>query len=216
MINIFSLPTENQTKLYRNLLTDKLFILENSVMDVSECNREYRHIYITNNDKIKGGDWYLVKNRVLKCVGPVPHMLSPKQIILTTDLLLNGVQRIPMDFLEWFVYNPKAEYVDVEFKPVCCGECDERLCYVDVGEQDPEYVINFPKRKDEVREPIPTAEEFLLQEGMHMLHILNGVYSLDGREGSQGERIIKAMINFTKKHLQESRKNFGYSESDIK
>ena len=59
MRNIFLRPTPNPTNLYRNLLTDKLFILENTVMDVSECNREYQYIYITSKEIPKKGDYML-------------------------------------------------------------------------------------------------------------------------------------------------------------
>jgi hypothetical protein len=53
---------------------------------------------------------------------------------------------------------------------------------------------------------IPTTEEILIQEGMHSLHIMKEILTADGRDGSQGERLINAMISFTKLHVQAALK----------
>jgi hypothetical protein len=105
--NIYVLPTDKPSRLYRNLLTDKLFILENSVMDVSECNREYQHIYITNNEEIKEGiaEWGfdLYENKIFFPVNNWKGLTKGryKKIILTTDqdLISDGVEQISEDTL---------------------------------------------------------------------------------------------------------------------
>ena len=79
------------------------------------------------------------------------------KIILTidTDLIKDGVQETPDEFLEWFVKNPSCEEVDV--KKECCGQCDERLCEVydrQIGwtKQNTFYEIILPKEKDYFRD----------------------------------------------------------------
>jgi hypothetical protein len=130
MKNIHILPTSKPSRLYRNLLTDKLFILENSVMDVSECNREYKNIYITSDEEIKVG-WILVNGFILRQVryidgymvidttGGKHHNSVCEKIILTTDvdLIKEGIQPIDDEFLEWFVKNPSCEEIKTEYIP---------------------------------------------------------------------------------------------------
>ena len=131
MKNIHILPTDKPSRLYKNLLTDKLFILENSFMDVSECNREYQNIYITSDEEIKVGDWYIntfvsEKEQKPQTHTEKRHLINHqkdyrfkycKKIILTTDqdLIKDGVQAIDDEFLEWFVKNPSCEEVEVDY-----------------------------------------------------------------------------------------------------
>jgi len=118
MKNLFLLKTDKPSRLYKNLLTDKLFILENSFMDVSECNREYQNINITSdNEDINENDYVITKDGRLF---QVSYLLSKKienasKVVLTTekDLIKDGVQSIPDEFLEWFVKNPNCEQVRV-------------------------------------------------------------------------------------------------------
>ena len=125
--------TDQKSKLYRNLLTDKLFILEDKVTDVSECNREYQFIYITNNEEIKEGDWVLGNfpdNPIGKVISKYGEEFTAQslngdkyglaqydsnKIVLCTDidLINDGVQAIDDDFLEWFVKNSSCESVEV-------------------------------------------------------------------------------------------------------
>ena len=121
MKNLFVLPTDKPSRLYKNLLTDKLFILKNSFMDVSECNREYQNINITSeNEDINENDYIITKDGKLV---QVSYLLSEdlqgaSKVISTTDpkLIKDGVQAIDEEFLEWFVNNPSCK--DVEVKEV--------------------------------------------------------------------------------------------------
>jgi hypothetical protein len=162
MRNIFPIPTENQTRLAiidgRILEFDK-FVPYLSGMGVDEIHTQCQYIYITSGGEINiDSDWIIcsLSKAPIKAKDLVGMPILQKwyKIILTTDpnLIKEGVQSIPDEFLEWFVKNPTTEYVDVEFKPVCCNECDERLCYVEMGQQDPEYVINIPKTFEDVHE----------------------------------------------------------------
>jgi len=126
MKNIHILPTDKPSRVYKNLLTDKLFILENSFMDVSECNREYQNIYITNSEEINQQTepcWCIntIKNTwdddLIYYQGSMPqyHYVGFKKIILTTDqdLIKDNVQAIDDEFLKWFVKNPSCTGVEV-------------------------------------------------------------------------------------------------------
>jgi hypothetical protein len=146
MKNIHILPTTKSTGLYKNLLTDKLFILENSFMDVSECNREYQNIYITSDEEIKVGDWFLTPKNDLICANiewriTISRFIPKtdfKKIIITTDqdLIKDGVQSIDDEFLQWFVKNPSCEVVEVIYEP---------KNFLDT-KQGWEYTIIIPKK----------------------------------------------------------------------
>jgi hypothetical protein len=129
MKNIHILSTD-KSRLYRNLLTDRLFILESSFMDVSECNREYQNIYITNSEEIKEGDWCFLDQPLEYGFPNYQEIFQNKEdsnylnsinnlvkkIILTTDqdLIKDGVQAIDDEFLQWFVGVPFGEIKEVE------------------------------------------------------------------------------------------------------
>jgi hypothetical protein len=133
MKNMHVLATDKPSRVYKNLLTDKLFILENSFMDVSECNREYQNIYITSDEEIKEGDWCVDTYKLKNNHNPIfkwsdKFKVDAKKIILTTDELYihndlipkeyntfpQYIQKIDDEFLEWFIKNPSCENVEVE------------------------------------------------------------------------------------------------------
>jgi hypothetical protein len=82
-----------------------------------------QHIYITSDEEIKEGDWFVQVNtkKIIKHHPKNGLLLQPqsfdKKIILTTDqdLIKNGVQAIDDEFLEWFVKNPSCEYIEVVY-----------------------------------------------------------------------------------------------------
>lgn len=82
-----------------------------------------QNIYITSNEEIKTNDYSLaldtnivfkVSESDLLSIKKFPHLY--KKTILTTDqdLIKDGVQAIPDEFLEWFVKNPSCEQIEVE------------------------------------------------------------------------------------------------------
>ncbi len=81
-----------------------------------------QHIYITSDEEIKVGDWFLIiddfETYVHKHKGDNLPTTYWKTIILTTDkdLIKDGVQDIDNEFLEWFVKNPSCAFVEVEKK----------------------------------------------------------------------------------------------------
>ena len=102
------------------LPTDKRSIL-------SDCEN-YKHVYITSDEEIKEGDWFIMSGFILRKCDYVDnymiidttqgkHFFSVcKKIILTTDqdLIADGIQAIDDIFLEWFVKNPSCEEVKIE------------------------------------------------------------------------------------------------------
>jgi hypothetical protein len=118
MKNIHVLPTDKPSRLQKfiNYVVDKI---EFELCSKDEFFNKGQHIYITNDEEIKDGDWHLniVTNKISKYnIGLLnPNRSSYKKIILTTDqdLIKDGVQAIDDEFLEWFVANPSCERVEV-------------------------------------------------------------------------------------------------------
>ena len=117
MKNVNVLPTDNKlSRLYFNVNDKEFQICE--IEKPSTILKPNRHIYITNDEKIKEGNYYInLQNRPYinrsgktKFKGLYDNC---KKIILTTDQDLDGVQAIDDEFLEWFVKNPICEEVEV-------------------------------------------------------------------------------------------------------
>ena len=115
MKNIHVLPTKG---------TGTVYISKDVVPNLySNWRGEGHHIYITSDEEIKEGDWYIYLGQINKRTrkNPKAEYSFPnyKKIILTTDqdLINNGIQAIPDEFLEWFVKNPSCEKVEVEKLP---------------------------------------------------------------------------------------------------
>ena len=145
MKNIHILPTDKPSRLIlqtNNELRLSVFSFKGAIASGITQN-----IYITSDEEIKEGDWYLdtFNNQRIKANQFSDHKHygnACKKIILTTDqdLINEGVQSIDDEFLEWFVKNPNREKVDVESK--CCGAfygCDK--C------KNKDYKIIIPKEE---------------------------------------------------------------------
>jgi hypothetical protein len=91
------------------------------LVSTTSSDYTYQNICITNDEKIKEGDWAIsiykglikVSDEELKIKGYVNSFCS--KIILTTDpqLIADGIQAIDDDFLEWFIKNPSCEEVEI-------------------------------------------------------------------------------------------------------
>jgi len=116
MKNIHIIPTYKPSRLH---LGNSGLILCDLIFNSGTINSQ--HIYITSDEEIKKGDWYLFKYQIIKCENvdltkiPIVTKNYCKKVILTTDqdLIKDGVQAIDDDFLEWFVQNPSCEEVEV-------------------------------------------------------------------------------------------------------
>lgn len=107
MKNIHLLPTDKPSRLCIN-------------------GKNQQHIYITSDEKIKEGEYNVpsdfskisdISKTSEKDLNVVNYSRNGyKKIILTTDpdLIKEGVQEIPDEFLEWLVKNPSCEEVEIE------------------------------------------------------------------------------------------------------
>lgn len=130
--NLHMVPTEKPTGIFKS--GDSLLF---SIRYKVRTTHERFHIYITNDDEIKEGEWFIFYSKILgwptivyKHLGLDTHnfikvyedmsvdFTDCKKIILTTDpdLIKAGVQSIDDEFLEWFVRNPECEEVEIEQK----------------------------------------------------------------------------------------------------
>jgi hypothetical protein len=118
--NLHILPTDKPSRLIK---------LSNGKLRYNKDSGLYsflpQNIYITSDEEIKKGDW--VFNPVYKTVyqwikNADIHFdrIDAKKIILTTDqdLIKDGVQAIPDEFLEWFVKNPSCESVEIDIQRI--------------------------------------------------------------------------------------------------
>ena len=121
MKNIHILPTDKPSRLLKNtqyttfwLRTD--FLDREVKRGVEEL--QYQNIYITNDEEIKVNDAVidLETNDIFISKGKMLCNDFIKKIILTTDqdLIKDGVQTIPDEFLEWFIKNPSCEFVETK------------------------------------------------------------------------------------------------------
>ena len=126
MKNIHIIPTEKPSKLVIDTIENKLYL--QPILHEKTVNVLTQNIYITSNEEIKEGDWYLFPlfkgGYEIKQYNSKKHFaqescislanLKAKKIILTTDqdLIADNVQAIDDEFLEWFVNNPSCESVE--------------------------------------------------------------------------------------------------------
>jgi hypothetical protein len=129
MKNIHIIPTDKPTGIFESKNGLHFSIIEK----IRYGEFKGFHIYITNDEEIKEGDWFLLDmshsshpnevhqmghNKWSKTGGinfsePNSWTKACKKIILTTDanLIKDGVQEIDEEYLEWFVKNPSCESV---------------------------------------------------------------------------------------------------------
>ena len=117
MKNIHVLPTDKPSRFFITN-EDEYGFREHYVPDTMQTIK-CMNIHITSNEEIKEGveQWYLDKflNKPMNS-GGAQYGEKQNVIILTTDqdLIKDGVQPIPDEFLEWFVNNPSCESVEVD------------------------------------------------------------------------------------------------------
>ncbi len=122
MKNIHVLPTDKPSRLFVSSRDGKIKLTGHTKDFVGIK----QHIYITNSEEIKEGDWMYYKHFGEDIVTKYntwggqntnvnEHKDYYKKIILTNDstLIKDGVQAIDDEFLEWFVKNPSCEEVEI-------------------------------------------------------------------------------------------------------
>ena len=174
MRNLHLLPTDKPGS---KLIKHKVF---NEVKISSLKNLMYwdnANIYITSNEEISGFEnniWVILGTRVFHWQNTMALVFGnkPKKIILTTDdqLIKDGVQTIPDEFLEWFVKNPSCEYVEVKdittIPSLQLGRTNGHLMYKIIIPQEESKTnlekLPFPKLVEEFAnyyKEVPLVEE---------------------------------------------------------
>jgi hypothetical protein len=159
------------------------------------------NIYITSDEEIKEGDWYLsIDNFVRKAdiiwntvYGKCPN----KKIILTTDqdLIKDGVQAIDKEFLEWFVKNPSCEEVEVESEIRNWKEIN----YIII------YKIIIPKEQ--------AKQETALEEAILQILTENSVGEEDMILSDTFPKVVNCMNEMAKWQQEQDKKM--YSEEEV-
>lgn len=226
MKNIHAIPTDKASRLVK-FFTNK-FHLCKEILPIHD-EEQYQNIYITNDEKIKEGDWCInpKNNKVMKVGHHGHHGYSSKKIILTTDqdLIKDGVQAIPDDFLEWFVKNPSCERVEIETIEKMIGSFDgngKKPIYVNeykiiIPKEEPISFPFFDKEKADditkegqkvIRELQSTTQEETLEEAAKKYATNHGMMAYMSTEKKE---------SFKKgaKWQQEQDKN-KYSEEDMR
>ena len=146
MRNIHIIPTDKPSRL--GYLTKKgkqvfndLRLFDRVMPNILDS--ENQHLYITNSEEIKQGDWIFNEERepsVLQCIGK-GSLRGWNKIILTTDqsLIQDGIEAIDDEFLEWFVKNPSCDEVETYSLGIKNEETGESCHY--------EYEIIIPKEE---------------------------------------------------------------------
>jgi len=179
MKNIFVLPTNGESRLYKSI-NGMFYWQTKPVIDLDIRGKNY-HIYITNNEDMKYGDWvyHCASNKLFKYDGR-GLCVEVEKIILTTDqdLIKDGVQAIDDDFLEWFVKNPSCEIVEVERGYLGMGgfvKSNEPI-----SKDKIEYKIIIPKEESK-QEKMYSEQEVkdLIEDWTKMASGLNQNFPLD-------------------------------------
>ena len=213
MKNLHVLPTDKPSRLFFNKI-DNNFTLDYDFENTIKENwfQDY-HIYITNSEEIKEGDWFMsdfnsfpihnikeLSEREGTLGWEQKDLKNNLKIILTTDpdLIRDGVQAINDEFLEWFVKNPSCEYVKINHFGTCCGNQFITQC-INCKKYNPVYKIIIPKEEPKQE----TFEEAIKQELEN--HFFSNISEIKQAE---------YFINFGAKWQQEQDKKM-YSEEDM-
>lgn len=175
MKNLFILPTNKPSRLANRDSNNKLEVSEKNTLFVNGFGFTPQNIYITSDEEIKKGDWCLYnKNHnsrnqdwiLIKCgkieseeMHPISEgklLLWMIKIILTTDqdLIKDGIQPVPDDFLDWFVKNPSCEEVEVGYGWIRLTETDNEG-----------YWVSIPNKQFEMQQEEPKHPKVLSENG---------------------------------------------------
>ena len=151
MKNIHLLPTDKPSRLFKDDFGKLIYSIN---MDQEQNHFEPQHLFITNDEEIKAGDWYYLPrtNLVYECTEDPTELnlersLGVRKIILTTDQDLDGVQPIDDEFLEWFVKNPSCEWVEVGYGWIRLTETDNEGYWISIPDKQFEMQQEEPKQE---------------------------------------------------------------------
>lgn len=122
MKNIFLIPTSRESRLWRDLDSNKLTFDNLSKPNSNECTKcSNEYVYITSDEKFIRDEYITDGIEVIKAS---PKLVDAqglvnrrdwKKIVMTNDLELieDGVQQIGDLFFRWFVLNPTCKEVEI-------------------------------------------------------------------------------------------------------
>ena len=124
MKNIFLIPTDKESRLWRDLDSNKLRFDNISTPNSNECTKcSNEYVYITSDEKFVRDEYITDGLEVIKAT---PKLVDAqglvdrrdwKKIVMTNDLELieDGIQQIGDLFFRWFVLNPYCKEVEVVY-----------------------------------------------------------------------------------------------------
>jgi hypothetical protein len=122
MKNIFLIPTSRESRLWRDLDSNKLTFDNLSKPNSNECTKcSNEYVYITSDEKFIRDEYITDGLEVIKAT---PKLVDAqglvnrrdwKKIVMTNDLELieDGIQQIGDLFFRWFVLNPYCKEVEI-------------------------------------------------------------------------------------------------------
>ena len=119
MKNIYLISTNKPSKLQLQKVTKELLLYNDSLKE--DAYTKPVNMYITSDEEIKEGDYITDGVQIGKYSSDLFEnaglldISDWKKIILTNneDLIKDGVQDIPDEFLKWFIKNPTCEKIEV-------------------------------------------------------------------------------------------------------
>ncbi len=167
MKNVFLLPTDKSSVLYKRNDLGKFYLGSFDICVPGDKLRTNQHIYITNSEEIEEGDWFITTdtNEIDKSDWVKFNFNNGKKIILTSDpeLIENGVQAIDDEFLDWFVQNPSCKFVQVDTYSKKIGIETDANGYREMDVFVSDYKIIIPK--EEPKRKIDTCYNFDMEIG---------------------------------------------------
>ena len=173
MKNLYLIPTDKPSRLHYFTANKAGYYLypNNKLVVPRNPNCINQHIYITSDEEIIEGDYFLYDETEIryKTNGTEYHgrdlchisgnrrypVNKSKKIILTTDqdLIKNGVQDIDDEFLEWFVKNPSCEEVEVaDYGNVLFDDKVFHMYKIIIPKEEPKQETNLKKHLDSCEE----------------------------------------------------------------
>jgi len=222
--NIWLVPTLQESRLHFTKKGICYLSVDRFVQDDKE-NYQSVNLYITSDEEIKEGDWFITKEEVFKCTlsdefiwrnnfDKFPSIkIDCKKIILTTDqeLIKEGIQPIPDEFLKWFVKNPSCESVVVKYQ--YWKEIN------DVGKYTYKIIIPSEEPKPHILSCCISLEEcycgkYPKQETLDELAKTNANYESGKNTNPSKEHFKLALKRAYIKGYEESEKHL-YSEEEV-
>ena len=167
--NIHILPTDKPSRLYKSKITQDVFISDNRSQHGDATYNV--NIYITSDEEIKEGDWIIENNNLGKCTNELwvkrGASILTKKIILTTDqdLINDGVQKIDDEFLQWFIKNPRCEWVEIRkemYMPQSNGKISDGKITHEISLDPSQNILSYYKIIIPKEEPKQFTNEMLI------------------------------------------------------